>query len=165
MRLYKTGNKGRLSAMNLRNLEKGHELQDKPFLDHEIALNLEMENAKISLVPQSISQKPQDDSDQLLTPSDTQILRTHVHKAMYLSHQRPDTQYSVNTLSRSIRNPTTTTMRKLKKLISYLLGIGNVYQKSTSDDIQGFGALQLWEEWLSRTAIQLLKFTERACSM
>ena len=64
-----------------------------------------------------------------------------------------------------MRNPTTTTIQKLKKLISYLLGTSNVYQKSTSDDIEGCGALQLLEEWLSRTAIQFLKFTVRACSM
>ena len=104
-------------------------------------------------------------NDQLPTPSDTRILRTYVDKAMYLSHQRPDIQHSVNTLLLSMRNPTTTTIQKLKKLIRYLLGTSNGHQKSTSDDIEGFGALQLLEEWLSRTAIQLLKFTERACSM
>ena len=41
VRLYKTSNKGRPSAMNLRKLEKGYELQYKPFLDHEIAVNLD----------------------------------------------------------------------------------------------------------------------------
>ena len=146
-------------------LEKGYELQNEPFLNHEIAVNLEMENAKTSLIPESISQQTQDDNDQLPTPSDTRILRTHVDKAMYLSHQRPDIQHSVNTLLRSMRNPTTTTIQKLKKLISYLLRTSNVYQKSTSDDIEGCGALELLEEWLSRTAIQFLKFTERACSV
>ena len=34
VRLHKTGDKGRLSAMNLRNLEKGYELQDKLFLPY-----------------------------------------------------------------------------------------------------------------------------------
>ena len=120
--------------------------------------------SKTSLKPESVSQKPQDDNDQLPTPSDTRILRTYVDIAMYLSHQRPDIQHSVNTLSRSMRNPTTTTIQKLKKQIRYLLGTSNVYQKSTSDDIKGLGALQLLEEWLSRTAIQVLKFTERVCS-
>ena len=80
--------------MNLRKLEKGYELQNKPFLNHEIAVNLEMENAKTSLIPESISQKPQDDNDQLPTPSDTRILRTYVDKAMYLSHQRPAIQHT-----------------------------------------------------------------------
>ena len=153
VRLYETGNKGRLSAMNLRKLEKGYELHFKPFLNHEIAVNLEMENAKTSLIPESISQKSQDDNDQLLTSSDTRILRTHVDETMYLSHQRPDVQHSVNTLSRSIRNPTTTTtIQKLKKLTSYLLGI-HCYQKSTSDDIEGFRALQLLKEWLFWTVL------------
>ena len=46
VRLYKTGSKGRPSAMNLRKFENGYELQYKPFLDHEIAVNLEMENVK-----------------------------------------------------------------------------------------------------------------------
>ena len=69
VRLYKAGNKGRLSTMNLRKLEKGYKLQYKPFLHHEIAANLEMEKMEkmeTSLIPESISQKP-DDDDQLLT--------------------------------------------------------------------------------------------------
>ena len=153
VRLYKTGDEGRLSAMNLRKLEKGYELQDKPFLIHEIAADLKIENAKTSLIPESISQKPQDDNDQLPTPSDTRILRTYVDKAMYLGHQRPDIQHSVNTFLRSMRNPTMTTIQKLKKLTSYLLGMSNVYQKSNTaapDNIEGLGALQLAE----RMAIQ-----------
>ena len=160
VRLYRTGDEGRLSAMNLRKLEKGYELQDKPFFIQEIAADLEMENAKTSLIPEPFSQKPQDDDDQLPTPRDTRILRTYVDKAMYLNHQRPDIQHSVNTLLRSVRNPTMTTIQKLKKLTSYLLGTSNVYQKSNTaapDNIEGLGALQLLKEGLSRTAIQLLK--------
>ena len=49
VRLYRTGDEGRLQAMNLRKLEKGYALQDKPFLIHEIATALEMENTKTSL--------------------------------------------------------------------------------------------------------------------
>ena len=166
--LFQTGDVGRHSAMNLRKLQKGYELQDKPFLMHEIAADLEMENAKSSLTPESISQKPQDDDDQLPTPSDTRIFRTYVEKAMYLSHQRPDIQHSVNTLLRTTRNLTMTTIQKLKKLTRYLLGKSNVHQKSNTaapDDIEGLGAQQLLKEWLSRSAIQLLKLTERACSI
>ena len=42
IRLYKASNNGRLSTMNLRKLEKGYEPQYKPFLNNEIAANLEM---------------------------------------------------------------------------------------------------------------------------
>ena len=61
VRLYKTCDEGRLPAVNLRKLENGYALQDKPFLIHEIATAFEMENTKTSLIPESISQKPQDD--------------------------------------------------------------------------------------------------------
>ena len=76
VRLYKTGDEGRLLAMNLRKLENGYALQDKPFLVHEIATAFEMENTKTSLIPESISQKPQDDDDQPLTPSDARTFKT-----------------------------------------------------------------------------------------
>ena len=61
VRLYNTGDEGRLLAMNLRKLEKGYALQGKPFLIHGIAAALGMENAKTSPIPESISQKPQED--------------------------------------------------------------------------------------------------------
>ena len=122
VRLYKTGDEGRLPAMNRRKLENGYALQDKPFLTHEIATAFEMENTKTSLIPESISQKPQDDDDQPLTPSDARTFKTCEGKAMYLSHHRPDIQHSVDTLSRSMRNPTITAMQKLKKLTHYLHG-------------------------------------------
>ena len=114
-RFYKSGDEGRLLAMNLRKLEKGYSLQGKPFLIRGIATSLGMENAKTSLIPESISQKPQDDDDQPLTPSDARTFKTCVGKAMYLSHHRPDIQHSVNTISRSMRNPTMIATRRLKK--------------------------------------------------
>ena len=129
VRLYKTGDEGRLLAMNLRKLENGYALQDKPFLIHEIATALELENTKTSLIPDSISQKPQDDDDQPPIPSDTRIFKTRVDKAMYLSHDRPDIQHSVDTLSRSMRNPTITAMQKLKKLTHHLLSTNGVYKE------------------------------------
>ena len=129
VRLYKTDDEGRLSAMNLRKLEKGYELQNKPFLIREIAADLEMENAKTSLTPESISQKPQDDDDQLTTTSDTRIFRTHVDTAKYHIYHRPDIQHSVDTLSRSMRNPTITAMQKLKKLTYHLFGTSDMYQE------------------------------------
>ena len=101
VRLFKTSNKNRLSAINLRKLENGHELQDKPFLDHEIAVNLEIENAKTSLTPESISQKPQDDNDKLPTPSDTQIFRTYEDKVIYLFHQRTDSEKTQRKIHRA----------------------------------------------------------------
>ena len=59
VRLYKTVDEGRLLAMNLRKLENRYSLQGKPFLIHGIATALGMENAKTSLIPASISEKPQ----------------------------------------------------------------------------------------------------------
>ena len=63
VRSYKTGDEGRLLAMNLRKLENGCALQYKPLLIHEIATALELENTNTSLIPESISQKPQDEDD------------------------------------------------------------------------------------------------------
>ena len=97
--------------MNLRKLENGYSLQGKPFLVHAIATALGMENAKTSLIPESISEKPQDDDNDPLTPIDARIFTTCVGKAMYLGHHRPDIQHSVNTLYRSLRSPTMTAMR------------------------------------------------------
>ena len=97
VRLHKTSDEGRLLAMNLRKLENGYALKDKPFLIHEIATALEMENAKTSLFPESISQKTQDNDDQPPTPSIARIFKTCAGKAMYISHHRPDIQHSVKT--------------------------------------------------------------------
>ena len=129
VRLYKTGDDGRLLVMNLRKMEKGYALQDKPFLIHEIATAPEMENTKTNLKPESNSQKPQHD-DQPPIPSDTRVFKTRVDKEMYLSHDRPDMQHSVDTFSRSTRSPTSTAVKKLKKLIRYLLGMNDVYQEN-----------------------------------
>ena len=52
---------------------------------------------------------------------------------MYMSHHRPDIPHSVNTLSRSTRNPTTIAVRKLTKLTRYVLGTGEVYQEFYPD--------------------------------
>ena len=127
VRLYKTGDEGRLLAMNLRTLENGNALQGKPFLIHTTATALGMDNAKTSLIPESISEKPQDDDNDPLTPIDARIFKTCVGKAMYVSHLRPDIQHSVNTLSRSLRSPTKIAMR------SYLLGTTDVYQELCPD--------------------------------
>ena len=81
------------------------------------------------LIPESISEKQQDDDDDPLTPRDARICKTCVGKAMYLSHHRPDIQHSVNTLSRSLRNPTMTAMRRIKKLTRYVLGTSDLYQE------------------------------------
>ena len=129
VRLYETGEEGRLLAINLRKLENRYALQDKPFLIHEIATALEMENTKTSLIPESISQNPQDDDEQPPIPSDTRIFKTRVDKPMYFSHDRPDIQHSVDTFSRSTRSPTSTAVQKLKKLTHYLLGMNDMYQE------------------------------------
>ena len=133
VRLYKTGDEGRLLAMNLRKLDNGYSLQGKPLLIHRIATALGMENAKTSPIPETINEKAQDGDEESLTPSEARNFRTCVGKAMYLSHHRPDIQHSVNTLSRSMRNPTVIAMRRLKKLTRYLLGTSEVYQELCPD--------------------------------
>ena len=82
VRLYKTVDEGRLLAMNLRKLENGYSLQRKPFLIHGIATALGMNNDTTSLIPESISEKPQEDDDEPLTPSDARIFKTCVGKAI-----------------------------------------------------------------------------------
>ena len=133
VRLYKTGDEGRLLAMNLRKMDNGYSLQGKPLLIHRIATALGMENAKTSPIPETINEKAQDGDEESLTPSEARNFRTCVGKAMYLSHHRPDIQHSVNTLSRSMRNPTVIAMRRLKKLTRYLLGTSEVYQELCPD--------------------------------
>ena len=70
VRLYKTGDEGRLLAMNVRKLDNGYSLQGKPFLIHGIATALGMKNAKTSLIPETINEKAQDGDDESLTPSE-----------------------------------------------------------------------------------------------
>ena len=108
-------------------------LQGKPFLIHDIATALGMENAKTSPVPESISEKLQDDDDEPLTPSEARTFTTCVGKAVYLSHHRPDIQHSVNTLSSLLRSPMMTAKRRLRKLTRYLLGTSDVYQELIPD--------------------------------
>ena len=117
VRLYKAGDDGTLLAMILRKLDNGYSLQGKPLLIRGIATALGMENAKTSLIPETINERAQDGDDESLTPSEARNFRTCVGKAMYLSHHRPDIQHRVNTLSRSMRNPA---MRRLKKLTPLL---------------------------------------------
>ena len=119
--------------MSLRKLENGYALQGKPFLIHENLIALGMENAKTSPIPESISEQPQDDDNDLLAPIDARTYKTCVGEAMYISHHRPAIQHSVNTLSRSLRNPTTAAMRRLKKLTRYLLGTTDVHQQLIPD--------------------------------
>ena len=52
---------------------------------------------------------------------------------MYMSHHRPDSPHSVQTLSRSTRNPTTIAVQNLTKLTRYVLGTGEVYQEFYPD--------------------------------
>ena len=133
VRMYKTVDEGRLLAMNLRKVDNGHSLQGKPLLIHRISTALGMENAKTSPIPETINEKAQDGDEESLTPSEARNFRTCVGKAMYLGHHRPDIQHSVNTLSRSMRNPTVIAMRRLKKLTRYLLGTSEVYQELCPD--------------------------------
>ena len=144
--------------MNLRKLKKGYALQGKPFLIHGIATALGMENAKTSPTPEFINQKPQDDDDQPLTSSDTRTFKTCVGKAMYLSHHRPDIQHCVNTLSRSMRNPTMIAMRRLKKLTRYLLGTSDVYQKFCPDPHAEMLQVPVDSDWADDKA------TRQSCS-
>ena len=83
VRLYKTSDEGIHLAMNLRKLENGYSLQGKPFLIHGIATALGMDNAITSLIPESTSEKPQDDDDKLLTLNEARTFKTCVGKAMF----------------------------------------------------------------------------------
>ena len=64
-------------------------------------------NVKASLIPETINDKAQDDDDGSLTPDAARNFETCVGEAVYICHHRPDIQHSVNTLSRSMRHPTT----------------------------------------------------------
>ena len=64
-----------------------------------------------------------------LTPDEARIFKSCVGKARYLNHHRPDIQHSVDTLSRSMRNPTTVAVRRFKKLTRDLLGRSEVSQE------------------------------------
>ena len=75
VRLYKTGDEGRLLAMNLRKLDNGYSLQGKPLLIHRIATALGMENAKTSPIPETINEKAQDGDEESLTPSEARNFR------------------------------------------------------------------------------------------
>ena len=80
VRLYQAGDKGRLLAMNLRKLESGYSLQGKPLLIHGIATALGMENAKTSLVPETINEKDQDGDDESLTPNEALTFKSVLAK-------------------------------------------------------------------------------------
>ena len=98
-----------------------------------IAIVLGMDNTKASLIPETINEKAQDCDDESLTPNEARTFKTCVGEAMYLSHHRRDIQHSVNTLSRSMRNPTMIAVRRLEQLTRYLLGTGEVYQELCLD--------------------------------
>ena len=121
VRLYKTGDEGRLLAMNIRKLETGHSLQGNPLLNQGIAI-VGMDNSGATLIPETNKDKAQVGDDEPLTPDSARIFKTCVGKTMYICHRGQDIQHSVNTLSRPLRNPTTIAMRRLKKLTRYLFG-------------------------------------------
>ena len=106
-----------------------------------------MENAKTSPIPETINEKAQDGDEESLTPSEARNFRTCVGKAMYLSHHRPNIQHSVNTLSRSMRNPTVIAMRRLKKLTRYLLGTSEVYQELCPDPHAETLQVPVYSDW------------------
>ena len=60
VRLYETGDEGRLLAMNIRKLENGYWLQGKLVLIHGSATALGMANAKASRIPEIINDKAQE---------------------------------------------------------------------------------------------------------
>ena len=100
VRLYKTGDEGRLLAMNIRKLENGYSLQSNPLLIQGIARALGMENAKASFIPETINDKAQDGDEESPTTDAARIFETCAGKAMCISRHLPDVQHSVNTLIR-----------------------------------------------------------------
>ena len=142
VRLFEDGDEGRLLALNLRKVEGGFALQGNPLLITDMAELLSMENAKTSEVPETSNAKKQPDDDEELDITGAAIYRTCVGKALYLSHQRPDIQHTVNKLSKEMRAPTMKGWRRLKKLARYLLGTREVYQlmvpRDGSDSLQTY---------------------------
>ena len=166
--MCKTGDKGRLSAMNLRKLEKGYELQDKPFFIHEIAADLEMENAKTSLIPESISQKPQDNEGQL--PFTERYTNLQDSCGQSNVSQSSTTRYSTQrgylfTINEKSDDDNNTKAQKDYQLLSWHEQCVPEKQYRSSTRYRRLGSTTTSVGCLSRTAIQLLKFTERACSM
>ena len=135
-------------------------MQGTLLLIHGIATAFGMEKATASLIPESINEKAQDGDDESLTPDEARIFKTCVGKAMYISHHRPDIQHSVNTLSRSMRNPTTIAMRRLKKLTRYLLGTSEVYQELGLDPHAGLATKKM----VKAAVDEQFSFTDAQCS-
>ena len=156
--------------MNLRELDNGYSLQGKPLLIHRIATAFGMENAKPSPIPETINEEAQDGDEESLTPSEARNFRTCVVKAMYLSHHRPDIRHSVNTLSRSMKNPTVIAMRRLKKLTRYSLGTSEVYQELCPDPHAETLQVPVDSDWadnrkLVKAAVEeQFSFTDVQCS-
>ena len=128
-----------------------------------------MENAKASPIPETINEKAQDGDEESLTPSEARNFRTCVGKAMYLSHHRPDIQHSVNTLSRSMRNPTVIAMRRLKKLTVTCLALVKCIRNSVLIHMQircrcQSTAIGLTTEKLVKAAVEeQFSFTDAQC--
>ena len=133
VRLYETGDEGRLLAMNLRKIEGGFALQGNPLLITDMAELLGLENAKYSAVPETANAKKQSDDDDVLDYSSAKVYKSCVGKAMYVSHHRADIQHSVNALSKHMKQPTKGAFRRLKKLARYLMGTRDVYLELVPD--------------------------------
>ena len=77
-----------------------------------------MESAKTRTAPETQNDEPQDGDGETVTPEAARIYKSCVGKARYISHHRPNIQHSVNTLSRSMKNPTMIAMRKARDAYS-----------------------------------------------
>ena len=106
VRLYETGDDGRLLAMNLGKIEGGFALRGNPLLITDMAQLLGLENAKYSAVPKTVNAKKQSDDDDELDYASAKVYKSCVGKAMYVSHHRADIQNAVNKLSKHMKNPT-----------------------------------------------------------
>ncbi|CAK0870998.1 unnamed protein product [Prorocentrum cordatum] len=126
VRLYETGDEGRLLAMDLREIEGGFALQGNPLLITDMAELLGLENAKYSAVPETANAKKQSDDDDDLDYSGAEVCKSRVGKAMHASHHRADIQHAVNALLKRMKQPTNGAPRKLEKLARYPLGTRDV---------------------------------------
>ena len=118
VRLHDEGDQGRLLAMSPQKIKGGYALQGKPELIEDLAELLDMTEAKPSLTPECY---------ELLEWADAKLCRACTGKVIHLSHHRPELQHAANAISRYMGKPTKGAMRKLKRIVRFLLGSKDTY--------------------------------------
>ena len=126
VKLYNTGDEGTFLSMQIRKIEGGYTIKGKTSLIEDVLVELGLETAKPSLVPETKNEIRQKDDDELLSSAGHSTYRTCVGKLLQLSSHRPDIQHGVGALSRGMAAPTQRDQRRLKKMARYLAGTRDV---------------------------------------